>query len=251
MSGFFFVWRFYGMSFNTPYNGGMRILIIEDNPDILANLYAYLEARGHVLDSATNGYAGLALLAQHAYDVIVLDVMLPGLTGLELCQKLRGELHNSTPVLMLTARDTLQDKVAGFDSGADDYLVKPFSLLELEIRLQALLRRARGHTTGAAILTVGELRFDTEKFEVRRAGQPLTLTRTGYTILKCLMSEAPKLVPRDRLEHEVWGDDRPDSDALRTHIHAVRQVLDKPYAFPMLRTISGIGYKLLSEDAAV
>lgn len=98
---------------------------------------------------------------------------------------------------------------------------------------------------------MGELRFDLEKFEVRRAGQVLTLTRTGYTILKCLMREAPKLVPRDMLEHEVWGEERPDSDALRTHIHALRQVLDKPYAFPMLRTIPGIGYKLLSEDASV
>ena len=260
MVGFFFVWRFClalvvvaddGLRPNPNYNGGMRILIIEDNPDILANLYAYLEPKGHVLDSAMNGYAGLALLAQHEYDVIVLDVMLPGLTGLELCQKLRSELRNSTPVLMLTARDTLQDKVAGFDSGADDYLVKPFSLLELEIRLKALLRRARGQTAAAAVLAVGELRFDTEKFEVRRAGQTLTLTRTGYIILKCLMSEAPKLVPRELLEHEVWGDDRPDSDALRTHIHALRQVLDKPYAFPMLRTIPGIGYKLLSSDAPV
>jgi DNA-binding response OmpR family regulator len=229
----------------------MRILIIEDNPDILANLYAFLEPKGHVLDSAANGYAGLALAAQHEYDVMVLDVMLPGITGLELCQKLRSELRNATPVLMLTARDTLEDKVAGFDSGADDYLVKPFSLVELEVRLHALLRRARGQTTGAAVLSVGELRFDTEKFEVKRAGTPLALTKTGYTILKCLMTQAPKLVPRELLEQEVWGDDRPDSDALRTHIHALRQVLDKPYEFAMLRTVPGIGYKLLDSDASV
>ena len=229
----------------------MRILIIEDNHDILANLYAFLESKGHSLDSAGNGYAGLALAAQHEYDVIVLDVMLPGMTGLELCQKLRGELRNATPVLMLTARDTLQDKVAGFDSGADDYLVKPFSLVELEVRLMALIRRARGQTTGTAVLSVGELRFDTEKFEVKRAGTQLSLTKTGYTILRCLMTQAPKLVPRELLEHEVWGDDRPDSDALRTHIHALRQVLDKPYEFAMLRTVPGIGYKLLASDASV
>ena len=229
----------------------MRILIIEDNPDILANLYAFLEAKGHVLDSAANGYAGLALAAQHEYDVIVLDVMLPGMTGLELCQKLRGELRDATPVLMLTARDTLQDKVAGFDSGADDYLVKPFSLVELEVRLHALLRRARGQTVGGSVLSVGDLRFDTENFEVKRGGTPLTLTKTGYTILKCLMTQAPKLVPRELLEQEVWGEDRPDSDALRTHIHALRQVLDKPYDFAMLRTVPGIGYKLLASDATV
>jgi len=229
----------------------MRILIIEDNPDILANLYAFLEPKGHVLDSAANGYAGLALAAQHEYDVMVLDVMLPGMTGLELCHKVRTELRQTTPVLMLTARDTVQDKVAGFDSGADDYLVKPFSLVELEVRLNALVRRARGQTAGAAVLAVGDLRFDTEKFEVHRAGAPLVLTKTGYVILKCLMTQAPKLVTRDMLEQQVWGEDRPDSDALRTHIHALRQVLDKPFDFAMLRTVSGIGYKLLASDAPV
>ena len=95
------------------------------------------------------------------------------------------------------------------------------------------------------------MRFDTETFEVKRAGTPLTLTKTGYTILKCLMTQAPKLVPRELLEQEVWGEDRPDSDALRTHIHALRQALDKPYDFAMLRTVPGIGYKLLASDATV
>src|SRR5215217_1225471 len=104
----------------------MRILIIEDNPDIVANLYGFLEPKGHVLDSAGSGYGGLALASQNEYDVIVLDVMLPGLNGLETCQKLRADLNNHSTVLMLTARDTLPDKVAGLESGADDYLVKPF-----------------------------------------------------------------------------------------------------------------------------
>ncbi|NHZ93521.1 response regulator [Massilia sp. CCM 8733] len=228
----------------------MRILIIEDNPDIVANLYGFLEPKGYILDSAANGYAGLALAAQNTYDVVVLDVMLPGLTGLDICQKLRGELNSNIPVLMLTARDTLQDKVAGFDSGADDYLVKPFSLVELDIRLKALLRRANGVVGGAAILRVGELSFNTGTYEAARAGIPLGLTKTGYTILKCLMREAPKVVPRHVIEHAVWGDDRPDSDALRTHIHALRQALDKPFPFPMLRTIPGLGFKLVSTDDA-
>jgi DNA-binding response OmpR family regulator len=225
----------------------MRILIIEDNPDIVANLYGYLEPKGYVLDSAANGYGGLALAAQHEYDVVVLDVMLPGLNGLELCQKLRGELGKATPVMMLTARDTLEDKVAGFDSGADDYLVKPFSLVELEVRLRALVRRARGAQTASPMLTVGDVSFDTANFEARRAGRPLALTRTGFTILRLLMKEAPNVVTREALEQELWGEDRPDSDALRTHIHALRQVLDKPHPFAMLRTIPGIGYKLVSE----
>ncbi len=229
----------------------MRLLIIEDNPEIVANLYEFLEPRGYVLDSAPNGYAGLGLATQHQYDAVVLDVMLPGLNGVELCQKLRNELHVSTPVIMLTARDTLSDKAAGFDAGADDYLVKPFSLLELEMRIKALVRRARGVGQGAAVLRVGDLVFDTSTYTATRAGKPLALTRTGYVLLRCLMREAPRLVSRDTLEHEVWGEDRPDSDALRTHLHALRQALDKPFPFAMLRTVPGIGYKLLApEDEA-
>lgn len=226
----------------------MRILIIEDNPDIQANLHGFLEPKGHVLDSASNGYAGLALAMQNNYDVVVLDVMLPGLSGIEVCQKLRSELKNPVPVLMLTARDTLQDKVDGFESGADDYLVKPFSLVELEVRLKALVRRASGNNAASTLLRVGELTFDTDTYQATRNGQLLALTKTGYTILKCMMREAPKVVPRETLEHEVWGDDRPDSDALRTHIHALRQALDKPFAFPMLRTVPGLGFKLVSQN---
>lgn len=226
----------------------MRILIIEDNPDIVANLYGYFEPKGYVLDSAANGYAGLGLAAQNPYDVVVLDIMLPGMTGIEMCAKLRTELHSDVPVLMLTARDTLQDKEAGFNSGADDYLVKPFSMAELEMRLRALVRRARGEHRAAAMLRVGELRFNTDTWEASRAGIPLALTKTGYVLLKCLMREAPSLVTREQLEHEVWGDDRPDSDALRTHLHALRQALDKPFGFPMLRTVSGVGYKLIETD---
>ncbi|QBE63125.1 response regulator transcription factor [Pseudoduganella lutea] len=227
----------------------MRILIIEDNPDIVANLYGFLEPKGHVLDSAANGYGGLALVAQHEYDAVVLDVMLPGLNGLELCQKLRGELRKDLPVLMLTARDTLEDKVAGFDSGADDYLVKPFSMVELEVRLKALVRRARGTHAANAVLVFGDLAFNTETFEAKRAGRPLVLTKTGYTILRLLIREAPKVVSREQVLHEVWGDNPPDTDALRVHIHALRQALDKPFPHPMLHTISKIGYKLVAADA--
>jgi len=226
----------------------MRILIIEDNPDIVANLYGFLEPKGYVLDSAVNGYAGLALAADHAYDVIVLDVMLPGLSGIDVCRKLRNELHSAVPVLMLTARDTLQDKEAGFNAGADDYLVKPFSLVELDLRLNALRRRARGEHRSSQVLQVGSLRFNTDTYQVTRDGMPLALTKTGFIMLKCLMRESPRLVSREQLEHEVWGDNRPESDALRTHLHALRQVLDKPFAFPMLRTVPGLGYQLSAAD---
>ncbi|MGV3743226.1 MAG: response regulator transcription factor [Burkholderiaceae bacterium] len=229
----------------------MRILIIEDNADIVANLYAYLEPRGYVLDCAANGYGGFALIAQHEYDAVILDIKLPGMNGLDLCRKLRSELKNHTPVLMLTARDTLEDKVAGFSSGADDYLIKPFSLQEVEVRLQALIRRARGKYEGSNVLTVGDLVFDTSTYQVKRAGVPITLTKTGYKLLYCLMREAPKVVSRESLELEVWGENTPESDALRTHIHALRQAVDKDHAFPMLRTVQRIGYQLVASDEMV
>ncbi|HEY1042439.1 MAG TPA: response regulator transcription factor [Telluria sp.] len=223
----------------------MRILIIEDNPAIVANLYEFFEPKGHVLDSAASAYAGLALAAQDTYDVVVLDVSLPGMSGIEFCSALRSELRNPVPVLMLTARDTLEDKVAGFDAGADDYLVKPFSLVELEARLGALVRRAARPLAANEVLRVGDLSFDVSTYLASRAGVALTLTPTGYTLLRTLMKESPRVVRRSTLEHAVWGDNPPDSDALRTHIHALRQAIDKPFGAPMLHTAPGLGYKLV------
>lgn len=229
----------------------MRILIVEDNPDILANLYGFLEPKGYTIDSARNGYGGLAFASENPYDVIVLDVMLPGLNGMELCQKLRCDLHIATPVLMLTARDSLPDKIAGFDSGADDYLVKPFSLVELELRLRALVRRSQGQHATHHVLRFGDLVFDPETQDASRAGVKIQLTKTGYILLRCLMAAAPRIVSREALEHAVWGEDRPESDALRTHIHALRQAIDKPFAAAMLHTVPGVGYRLALPDAPV
>jgi DNA-binding response OmpR family regulator len=223
----------------------MRVLIIEDNQDIAANIAGYLGPLGHALDFAVNGYGGLALLSEHDYDVVVLDVGLPGLDGLELCRRIRKDLRKSTPVLMLTARDTIEDKVAGFESGADDYLVKPFSLVELAVRLKALARRSQPGEE--AKLKVGDLTFDTGRYEVACAGKPLSLTRTGYRLLASLMRHSPNVVPREALEAEIWGDDRPDSDALRTHVHALRQALDKAGRASMLKTVQGVGYRLAAE----
>lgn len=228
----------------------MRILVVEDNPDILANLYGFLEPRGYAVDSARTGYAGLAIAAENSYDVIVLDVMLPGLNGVELCHKLRAELRIATPILMLTARDSLADKAAGFDSGADDYLVKPFSLAELDMRLRALVRRAEGRHEASRELRFGPLVFDPELQQAARDGVRITLTRTGYVLLRHLLAAAPRIVSRDALEQAVWGDDRPESDALRTHIHALRQAIDKPFDVPLLHTVAGVGYRLALPDAA-
>ena len=225
----------------------MRVLIIEDNPDIVANLYAYLEPLGYTLDCARNGDAGLSAVGRAAYDAIVLDLMLPGIDGLELCRRLRKDLRQATPVLMLTARDTIQDKITGFESGADDYLVKPFLLAELDVRLKALVRRARDAHVDT-VMRLGDLSFDTTTRTVARAGRRIDLTPTGYKLLAKLMQAAPKVVSRESLEYEIWGDEPPDSDALRTHIHALRQALDKSFAVPMLKTLQGVGYRLV--DAA-
>ncbi len=227
----------------------MRILIIEDNQDIVANIYGFLETRGYTLDCAHNGFAGMSLAADNEFDAIVLDVMLPGIDGLELCKRLRGELRIATPVLMLTARDTLDDKVAGFEHGADDYLVKPFSLVELDVRLKALIRRAQ-NAHHDNVLHFGPLQFDPTTFEASRNEQPVSLTPTGYKLLAALLRVAPRVLSKELLEREVWGDEPPDSDALRTHIHSLRLAIDKPFSCPMLKTVQSIGYRLVNPDAS-
>jgi DNA-binding response OmpR family regulator len=226
----------------------MRLLIIEDNPDIVANLHAYLEPLGYRLDYEANGNAGLAAAAHGEHDAIVLDLMLPGLGGVELCRRLRRDWHCRTPVLMLTARDTIADKVSGFESGADDYLVKPFSMAELDVRLKALVRRSRDGHDGL-LLQVGDLCFDRGAMKVSRAGQAVELTPSGYRLLARLMLASPNLVSREALIYELWGDSPPESDALRTHIHALRQAIDKPFATSLLQTQAGQGYRLDAKGA--
>lgn len=224
-----------------------KILIIEDNPDIVANIYAFFEPKGFELDNAHNGLSGLALASSNRYDVILLDVMLPGMDGTKLCKTLREELHNKTPVLMLTARDTVLDKVAGFDSGADDYLVKPFSLVELEARIKALIRRNQDEHFQHTI-EVGRLCLNTEQHSIKREDKLLKLTPTGFKILHTLMSASPRVVSKTELEEKVWGQDVTSSDALRTHLHSVRAQVDKPFAKPMIITIAGVGYQIVDPD---
>lgn len=224
-----------------------KILIIEDNPDIVANIYAFFEPKGFELDNAHNGISGLALAANNRYDVILLDVMLPGMDGTKLCKTLREEWHNKTPILMLTARDTILDKVAGFDSGADDYLVKPFSLVELELRIKALIRRQLDEYFEHSI-TVGDVTLNASEHKVIRAGSVLKLTPTGFKILNILMSASPRVVSKNELEEKVWGEDIPSSDALRTHLHGVRVQVDKPFVTPVIVTVPGVGYQIIDPN---
>ena len=224
-----------------------KILIIEDNPDIVANIYAFFEPKGFELDNAHNGLSGLALAANNRYDVILLDVMLPGIDGTKLCKTLREELHDKTPVLMLTARDTILDKVAGFDSGADDYLIKPFSLVELEARIKALIRRHQDEHFQHSI-QVGALSLNAAEHSIKRDDKPLKLTPTGFKILQTLMSASPRVVSKTELEEKVWGQDVPSSDALRTHLHSVRAQVDKPFDRAMIVTMAGVGYQIIDPD---
>lgn len=224
----------------------LSVLVVEDNRDIATGILDYLEAHGHVPDSALDGVTGLHLAVTQEYDVVVLDLALPGIDGLTLARRLRADAGKSVPILMLTARDTLEDKLEGFEAGADDYLVKPFELRELEARLLALARRGRGDT--GRVLQVDTLSFDTETLTVRRGDDVLSLNPVRRRILELLMRASPRVVSRTEIERAIWGDDPTESDALRTHISALRQVLDRPYPEALLRTVHGIGYRLCAPN---
>jgi DNA-binding response OmpR family regulator len=224
----------------------MHLLLIEDNQDLAANVCEHLEARGHVMDAAADGVTGLHLAVVNRYDAIILDVGLPGMDGFTLCRKLRHEAQQRTPVLMLTARDTLQDKLGGFGAGADDYLVKPFALQELEARLQALVRRG---AAGGTVLQVGDLSVNTDTLKVRRGDTPIELTPTALKLLILLARASPRVLSRQEIELALWGDGPPDSDALRAHVHILRTAIDRKFAVKLLHTVHGMGYRIAAPDA--
>lgn len=223
----------------------VRVLIVEDNRDICANIAAYLEKHNYILDFAYDGISAMHLALTTPFDVIVLDLMLPGMDGLNFCKKLRADANIDKPVLMLTARDTLDDKLKGFEAGADDYLVKPFALQELHARLQALYKRSHGKTDN--LLTVGELTLNKSTLQVYRAGLRVDLNPTCMKLLQRLMEEAPAVVDREALETLLWADELPDGDALRSHMYKLRQAIDRPFDSPLIHTVHRIGYRI-AED---
>lgn len=223
----------------------IRALVVEDNRDICANIAAYLEKHGYILDFAYDGLTAVRLASTDPFDVIVLDLMLPGMDGLSFCRKLRSGARAETPVLMLTARDTLDDRLRGFAAGADDYLVKPFALQELHARLQALYKRT--HRRAGNLLVVGDLVLDRSTLQVHRAGRRISLHHAGMKILQRLMEESPSVVTRNALETLLWADDRPDGDGLRSHMYKLRQAVDRPFDRPLIHTVHRTGYRI-AED---
>lgn len=224
----------------------INVLVVDDDPDILSTLLDNLYVHGYIGDCASNGRQALELYRKNSYQVIVLDVTMPGGDGISACKALR-QLGCTTPIIFLTARDTLDDKIAGFEAGADDYLVKPFHMRELLHRIAALSTRISKH--GSASLSCGPLVMNLNQHNVIRDGQTLALSQLQFKLLHCLLTHSPNVISRQSLIAQVWGDDLPDSDALRSHLYQLRGIIDKPFAYPLLHTIRGKGFQLVNQTA--
>jgi two-component system response regulator QseB len=221
----------------------MHLLIVEDDRTIAENLYDYLEARGHQCDYADSIAAASALLARSAVDAVVLDRNLPDGDGLALARRLRTEGH-ATPILVLTARDTLEDKLLGFEAGSDDYLVKPFALQELEARLLALARRSAVRPA-EPLLQHGALSFNAVTQDLRLHGRPLTLPPKPLRLVAELLAQPERVFSRRELEIAVWGHEQDSSDNLRSVLHTLRRALGDDAPIQVVN-LHGLGYKLVS-----
>jgi DNA-binding response OmpR family regulator len=222
---------------------GLRVLVIEDQRDIAANIWDFLERRGHEVDHCADGKSGFARAMKGGFDVIVLDLGLPEMDGLDLCRRLR-EAGRDVPILMLTARDTLPDKVRGFAEGADDYVVKPFALRELEARVRALHRR--GKSVPSRCPSVGDLSYDAGAMTARRESRTILLTRTQGIILETLLRDSPSVTTHRRLLDAIWSAGAGDIAALHTHVYELRALVDRPFAQAMIQSVHGIGYRLVA-----
>jgi two-component system response regulator QseB len=221
----------------------MHLLIVEDDRTIAENLYEYLEARGHQCDYADSIAAASALLARSAFDAVVLDRNLPDGDGLALARRLRTE-GRATPILVLTARDTLEDKLLGFEAGGDDYLVKPFALQELEVRLLALARR-RAARPAEPLLQYGALSFNAATQELCLHGRPLALPPKPLRLAAELLAQPERVFSRRELEIAVWGHEQDSSDNLRSVLHTLRRALGDDAPIQVVN-VHGLGYKLVS-----
>lgn len=222
----------------------MRLLIVEDSADLCASLVDYLQAQGHTADCCSSGTSAVKICREQAFDVILLDLNLPRLNGLEVSKVLRQELNLTTPILMLTARGEIEDKVAGFEAGADDYLVKPFSMVELNARIKALGQRRH---LNELELRIGDLVYRPGSQLAFRQDRAIELNHSCRKLLHKLMQKSPEVVSRGELEAALWGDEPPEGEVLKAHMHMLRQKLDGPFRQKLLHTVRGTGYQLLEK----
>lgn len=222
----------------------INVLLVEDNIQLAKTVIGYLELVDIQCDYAANGSAGVDLASQNQYHTLLLDINLPKMNGLEVCQALRNK-GIETPILMLTARDSLADKLAGFDAGTDDYLVKPFQMEELHARIKALANRRSGQSKR---LSIADLVLDVTQKSVTRAGQHIEVTPTGWIILETLLRQSPNLVTRADLEYAIWQQDVPDTDLLKVHLYRLRQQVDKPFKTHLIHTVPNHGFLIKDES---
>ena len=222
------------------------ILMVEDHYELASTLCEFLEEHGFVVDHARNLDAARHLLKQRPYHVLLLDINLPDGSGYDLCEWLRQQESMDIPVLMLTARDTLDDKLKGFKSGTDDYLVKPFDFNELVMRVKALIKRSLGEVSNRE-LKISDLILDPARQYVSRADQTIELPPIQFKLLKLLMRHAPNVLTKQEIMMELWGDEEPESDALRSHIYNLRKMIDKPFEQKLIQTVSGVGLRIYTE----
>lgn len=219
-----------------------QLLLVEDNSELAGSLADYLSEVGFDVDFAYNGKSCLELIKANHYDMIVMDIMMPIQDGLSTCRALRDEHYNDTPILFLTARDSLDDKLQGYAAGGDDYLVKPFEPAELACRINALLKRHR--PSQRTQQNLGELIINHKLQQVYRQNMLIELNDIQFKLLVLLAQAAPEPVSRMSLENRLWPNGLPESDPLRTHIYRLRQQLDKPFNSALIKTMHGKGYRL-------
>jgi DNA-binding response OmpR family regulator len=222
----------------------LNLLVVEDDPRVADFLMRGLQAEGYSVELARTGPDGLSLARSNAPDLLLLDLMLPGLGGLELCQTLRAEGRH-VPVLMLTAMSQVEDKVKGLRLGADDYLTKPFAFEELLARIEALLRRGREQRPRASTLQVADLVLDRERMQASRAGRPITLTAKELAFLELLMTAPGRLYSRERILSNVWGtNEDPLTNIVDVYVRRLRAKVDEGHDVALLKTVRGLGYRL-------
>jgi DNA-binding response OmpR family regulator len=220
----------------------LTILLVEDHPTIARQVVAFLEGLKWQLDHAATGRLAIELATREPYDVVLLDLNLPDMDGLDVCRAIKARAPRNVPVLMLTARDAFEDKARGFSDGADDYLTKPFDLRELALRCEALARRGQLHIEQE--LCIKHLRLLPRELRAFYRDEPLALTQVGFRILLLLCTEYPHGVARSALVQHVWGANPPDSDALKSHIYALRRALERAGGADTIATIPQLGYRL-------